>query len=345
MAAQRDRAIVSQLSAWFRREARDLPWRRRRTGYSGLVSEAMLQQTQVARVVERYRGFMRRFPSVRALAAASEQEVLAEWQELGYYRRARSLWAAARIVVEEFGGRVPREVGELRRLPGVGRYTAGAVASIVYGRREAVVDGNVQRVLARVEGRDGFHQDPELVAWAWGRGAEGVEAVAEPGVFNDGVRALGAGVCTPRRPKCGECPLASVCVAFREGRQEEIPGVQRMVRRVRVHHHSVVVMRAGKVLLERRGAEGMWARMWQVPTVEGGRALGVARVEKGVAAGVTGLKKIGKFEYGTTHRDITFHVFTARSRQRRGTWRRVDDVGDLPMSNAQKRVLEIGVRG
>lgn len=335
---------------WFAREARDLPWRRRRSGYTALVSEAMLQQTQVARVVERYRGFVRRFPSVRALASAAEESVLAEWRGMGYYRRARNLRAAARMVVAEFGGRVPRTSAELRRLPGVGRYSAGAIASIVYGAREAVVDGNVQRVLARVEGRPGRAHEKEFVEWAWGRAGELVAVAEAPGEFNEGLMELGAVVCLPRGPKCEVCPLASLCVARRMGRQEEFPGAKERVRRVRVHHHAVVVRDRGKVLLERRPEDGMWGRMWQVPTVEARRVLGVGEVEGKV--GVVGLRKQGSFVHQTTHRVITFHVLVAKSKGEsrkskveswdgeRRVWRGVGELDELPMSNAQRKVLK-----
>ncbi|MHC4652819.1 MAG: A/G-specific adenine glycosylase [Planctomycetota bacterium] len=206
--ARRDAEIVAALCAWFRREARDLPWRRRRTGYTALVSEAMLQQTQVARVVERYRAFVRRFPNVRRLAKAREQAVLAEWQGMGYYRRARNLHAAAKMIVGEFGGRVPRTADQLRTLPGVGRYTAASIASIVYGERTPLVDGNVQRVLARLDVKSGRAQDPQLVKWAWERTGQLVALAESPGSLNEGLMELGAVVCTPRNPTCETCPVA-----------------------------------------------------------------------------------------------------------------------------------------
>ncbi len=341
-ALSRDRRVVVGVCRWFLRAGRALPWRGRgRSGYAGLVSEAMLQQTQVGRVVERYRSFMRVFPSVGALAGGSSSSVLALWQGLGYYRRARHLHAAAVMVESEFGGRVPRTVDRLRRLPGVGRYSAGAIASIVYGRAEAMVDGNVARVLARLAGRDGVGGGAG--EWAWSRSAELVGVAETPGVFNEGLMELGAEVCTPRSPSCGSCPLRRLCVAYRLGLQETIPAPRKAARRLREYHHAVVVRRGvgarARLLLERRPSSGMWADMWQVPTVEAGRVLPVGAVRAGLSASVTQLKKVASFEFGTTHRLITFCVYTARSRQRRGVWRCADDLGDLPMSNAQRRVL------
>ena len=157
--------LVQPLERWFRRAARDLPWRRRRTGWTALVSEALLQQTQVVRVAERFPEFMRLFPSPLAMTRAGEAAVLRAWRGLGYYRRARSLHAAACAIVERHGGRVPTEVAALRELPGVGRYTAGAVASIAFGRREPIVDGNVARVLSRLADRRESAVDRVGQAW------------------------------------------------------------------------------------------------------------------------------------------------------------------------------------
>jgi A/G-specific adenine glycosylase len=311
----------------------------------------MLQQTQVSRVVEQYKAFVKRFPSVRHLAASDEQEVLAMWQGLGYYRRARHLHAAAKMIASKLGGRVPRRTNDLLQLPGVGRYTAAAIASIVYGEHEAVVDGNVLRVLARLEARRGSGRDPSIVEWAWGRAGALVAAAAEPGVLNEALMELGAVVCTPKRPRCDACPVTSWCKAAKRGRQEAIPAPKPAVARKRVHHHAVVIFgakgRGEKVLLERRSDNGMWSNMWQVPTIEAGRPLGSSELTGALPGRVTGLKKQVTFVHQTTHRHITFHVYTALGHAalsprhpRNGRWRRADDVDDLPMSNAQRRVLE-----
>ncbi len=344
------------LCAWFAREARDLPWRRRRTGYRALVAEAMLQQTQVARVVDRYRAFVRRFPTLKSLAAANEQEVLAQWQGLGYYLRARSLHAAAQMIVGDFGGRVPRDAKRLRKLPGIGRYTAGAIASIVYGQREAAVDGNVRRVLAR------WFATPLTDDEAWGRAESLVEAAPDPGTLNEALMELGAVICTPRAPSCERCPVSRHCLAFQRGVQEQLPLPRPAARQRVVHHHAVVIFRGRgrgrgrgrnrKLLLERRPTNGLWSRMWQVPTIESERALRPAEIRRRLAIAVDGLRRHATFEHHTTHRRITFHVYAgeerrsdeATKRRREGrngsVWRRPDDVGDLPMSNAQRRILE-----
>jgi A/G-specific adenine glycosylase len=308
----------------------------------------MLQQTQVARVAECYEPFLKRFPTVRALAASDEQQVLAAWQGLGYYRRARHLHDAARMIGGDFNGRVPRTVADLLRLPGVGRYTAGAIASIVFDRPEPAVDGNVQRVLARWYARPDPPQDRAMIAWCWRRAGELVRQASRPGVFNEALMELGAMVCTPRAPNCRRCPVADLCEARRHGLEETIPPPRPAPPRAAVHHHAVLILRGGKVLLEQRPPAGLWAGMWQVPTVESKRVLRAGEIGRSLPILVNGLRRLGTFEHNTTHRRITFHVCAARirgSRGRRGRrgwrgeWRVLDDIDHLPMSNAQRRVL------
>ncbi len=330
------RAIVGDLCRWFARAARDLPWRgRRRTGYRALVVEAMLQQTQVSRVVPAYLEFLRRFPTVQSLAAAPEQSVLAAWKGLGYYRRARSLHAAAQSIVRDFHGRVPRDAATLRALPGVGRYTAGSIASIVYGRREPLVDGNVARVLARL------WADAEADPWVHALAL--VSVAPEPGVFNEALMELGALVCTPASPRCGACPIAAHCRARAAGIQGSIPPPKRPARRRREHHHAVVIRRGGRTLLEQRPDRGMWSGMWQVPTVESPRRLDHAQIRSALRAPAARFVPCGTFLHQTTDRTITFHVYTATTSRRPpgAAWVGVATLELLPMSNAQWRVLRL----
>jgi A/G-specific adenine glycosylase len=259
--------MTAMVERWFGRHGRDLPWRATpRDAYRSLVSEVMLQQTQVSRVLPRYGAFLAAFPGLADLAAADEHDVLAAWTGLGYYRRARLLHAAARAVVGEHGGRMPESAEVLRRLPGVGAYTAGAIASIVHGRAEPIVDGNIARVLMRVHGRPGRHQDSAVMKWAWGRAAELVVTARRPGVFNEGMMELGAVVCTPRSPRCGACPLAKACVARACGRQEEIPMPKARAERTRVHCATAMV---------RDGRHADAARVLEAVVEPGGRPLAV----------------------------------------------------------------------
>jgi A/G-specific adenine glycosylase len=353
--------MASAVSAWFGRYARELPWRveceprpgsenrdTRRDPYRSLVSEAMLQQTQVSRVIEKFTDFVARFPTVEALAAADEHDVLGMWSGLGYYRRAKNLHAAAKLVMAEFGGRVPQDVKALRTLPGVGRYTAGAIASIAFGERAGIVDGNVARVLLRVHGKDVASDDRSVQGWLWERAEALVHAAARPGEFNEGLMELGAMVCTPAAPKCGECPLRDACAARREGRQLEIPRPKARTARRYVYCAVAVVERTdGALLVERRGDDGMWAGMWQGVTIERTDRAPTAG-ELGRAVGVAGpkLTRGETFEFLATHRRMAFAVFRASAakgfRPKRGEFRGREAIARLGISSPQRRVLLAG---
>lgn len=275
-AARRDSRIVAALSAWFSFNARDLPWRRvdpatgKRNPYWCLVSEFMLQQTQVARAVEKFVPFITRFPTVRALARADLDDVLAAWSGLGYYRRARNLHAAANQIVTLHGGRIPESVEELRMLPGVGRYTAGAIVSIAMGRTAPIVDGNVLRVLMRLDGVRGSATGKETEQWVWSR-AESLTALAGPRIarFNEGLMELGAIICTPAGPRCSACPLLRDCQAAALGLHKSIPPPKKSARERRLLQVCLLVRdRSGRILLEQRPSRGLWAGLWQTPTIE-----------------------------------------------------------------------------
>ncbi len=259
-------AFRRALLTFFRERQRELPWRDRPSPYGTLVSEVMLQQTRVETVVPYYLRWMERFPDPETLAEADEEEVLRLWQGLGYYSRARNLQGAVREVVVRHGGEIPRDPGLLRELPGVGPYTAGAVASIAFGVPEPAVDGNVRRVLARL--RDVPDPRPrELEAWA--RTLVDPEA---PGDFNQALMELGATVCTPRAPDCLACPVAGACLARERGTVAERP---RRKRRGPVPHLEevvVVLLWGDRVLLRRRPSGGLLAGMWECPgrTLSGG---------------------------------------------------------------------------
>ena len=204
-------AFRLQLLSWFRLNARDLPWRRTRDPYCIWVSEVMLQQTRVATVVDRYTEFIQRFPSLVSLALAKEDEILALWSGLGYYRRARMLHSAAQLLVNEHGGSLPRSSLELRRLPGVGDYTAAAIASIAYGEAVAVIDGNVERVLMRLLGKAATTTSRGRLAARLKEAASELLDPQAPGIFNQAMMELGAMVCLPQIPLCGECPVYDFC--------------------------------------------------------------------------------------------------------------------------------------
>jgi A/G-specific adenine glycosylase len=255
------------LREWFRRVGRDLPWRRTRDPYAIWVSEVMLQQTQVATVIPYWERWMARFPDVSALAASTEAEVLEQWQGLGYYRRARLLHQGARFVAEHG---LPRTAPDWQRVPGVGRYTAGAIASIALGEPAALVDGNVERVYARFRGDEAA--GPPLTRQAWGWAEANVDPHA-PGEWNQALMELGATVCRPVAPRCGECPLRADCVAHRDGTADRLPRSLPRREVVRLRQHVIVPIFDGRFGLRPIVEGPWWVGMWEFPRAESRCAL------------------------------------------------------------------------
>jgi A/G-specific adenine glycosylase len=259
-------AIAPRLLAWFDLHGRhDLPWQAARTPYSVWVAEIMLQQTQVGTVIPYFRRFIARFPNVGALAAAELDVVLAHWAGLGYYARARNLWRAARIVVAEHAGRVPETFAELQALPGIGRSTAGAILAQAFGARQAILDGNAKRVLARYHAVAGWPGSPAVAKELWSH-AEAQTPPERVADYTQAIMDLGATLCTRTRPACSVCPLVGDCAASSAGTQALYPTPR--PKRVRAQRQvAVLVVRApdGRVLLERRAATGVWGGLYSLP--------------------------------------------------------------------------------
>lgn len=349
----RRRACRANLLAWYDARRRDLPWRRSPTNpYHVWVSEVMLQQTQVISVIPYFQRFIQRFPSVHALAAAPIDEVLRLWAGLGYYRRAHQLHAAAVAVVNLFGGSIPGEVAALQRLPGVGRYTAGAIASIAFGRRAALVDGNVARVLSRLHHPIPGADDATRRENCW-RIAEWLVPADRPGDFNQAVMELGATCCTPVAPDCAACPLRRGCAARRAGVQNDVPPARRRVAAPTVELVSIVLVCRGMALLERRPPGGLWAGLWDVPSevASGGSPRAVRdalhTLAKRVGIEAAACRSLGEVRRSLTHRRLRFHVHAARV-DRRGrraeTWKWCRPPFDaLGASQAARAVLALAL--
>lgn len=247
---------------WYRRAKRDLPWRRTTDPYAIWVSEVMLQQTTVAAVIPYWERFLDRFPDAASLAAGREDDVLALWSGLGYYRRAKSLRHGAIAVMESHGGRVPESVDSLLDLPGVGRYTAGAIASLAFGHETPVVDGNVKRVFSRLFAMRGQGAAAERTYWSI---AEVLVRGPYPGEWNQALMELGATICTPRSPRCGDCPVTKSCRARALSNPEAFPTA--IVRpKTRIAAVAVAwLCKSGRVLLERQHADGPLRGSWDLP--------------------------------------------------------------------------------
>lgn len=253
-----------RLLNWFSRQARDLPWRRTHDPYAVWVSEIMLQQTQVATVEPYYQRFLERFPTLQALAAAPQQQVLRLWEGLGYYRRARSLHAAAKEIVQHHDGRFPENPEFVKSLPGIGRYTAGAILSIALDQRQPILEGNTIRLLSRLSG---YTDDVTS-----GSGQKQLWAISEMllprkrvGTFNQALMELGALVCTPRQPKCESCPVMSLCQAYLKNQQDKIPHIGKTVKYEGREEAAVVIERRRRILLRHCDVGERWAGLWDFP--------------------------------------------------------------------------------
>ena len=253
-----------RLRAWYARHRRDLPWRETRDPYAVWVSEIMLQQTQVVTVVGYFERFMAKFPTIAALAAADEQQVLRLWEGLGYYRRARQLHSAARVLVRENNGRFPSAPQAVRALPGIGRYTAGAILSIAMDAREPILEANTIRLYSRLLAYDGEVTSAAGQRMLWSM-AEALLPRSNSGELNQALMELGSEICTPKSPHCDCCPVAMLCPTFAQGLQQSIPRPSRRQAIEAVREAAVVVFRRGQVLLRRCGSDERWAGLWDFP--------------------------------------------------------------------------------
>jgi A/G-specific adenine glycosylase len=298
---------------WYSRHRRDLPWRGHPDPYAVWISEIMLQQTRVETVIPYYGRWMIRFPGVKELAAASEQEVLSIWEGLGYYSRARNLLKAARMVVENYGGEIPRDLIELRKLPGIGRYTAGAVASMAFGLDSAALDGNLRRVYSRVFNVAEPADSSTGMKILWGL-AEKHLPKGHAGDYNQALMDLGATICLPHNPACPLCPLRRICEARALGLQEQRPV---MKPKLKVPHYMVtaaVIRRKNKILLAKRPSKGLLGGMWEFPggKVEKGESLEaclVREIREELGASICVGEEFGIYKHAYTHFRITLHAF------------------------------------
>ncbi|MES2708149.1 MAG: A/G-specific adenine glycosylase [Verrucomicrobiota bacterium] len=314
------------LLTWFQAEGKDYPWRRTRDPYAILVSEMMLQQTQIATVLGRgyYTRWMEAFPDVATLAAAAEPEVLRVWEGLGYYSRARNLQKTARAVLADHGGEFPRGVEGLLTLPGIGRYTAGAVASFAWNLPAPLVDGNVARVLTRLMACDGEIDRPAVQAqlWAW---AAALLNPDEPRLHNSAIMELGQRLCTPRAPACLICPVRTVCASAGPDAVNR-PRKQAARAIVAVIEHALFALRKGKLLLHQES---------------GRRRQGLWKLPERPAAETAGLPEILTAAYTITHHRVTLHIHEApdATAQAGETWHALADVESLPMPGPYRKAL------
>lgn len=349
-----DRSLARPLLAWYDQHCRELPWRTAAGQschpYYTLLSEFMLQQTQVATVLPYFHAFLRRFATLPDLARASEQQVLQLWQGLGYYSRARNLLATARAIVAEHNGVVPADVPSLLKLPGIGRYSAGAIASIAYDTRAPIVDGNVARVLCRLDLITESPKERLVQQRLWQR-AQAILPKSRCGDFNSALMELGATVCTPRTPKCMICPVRKFCAAFERGMQDQIPPPRKAAPTPLVIRHTYCLHRghgrASQWLIEQRPPTGRWAGMWQFLTLpESAKTCDLAAVANVTSATP---QPLGVIEHSLSHRRYRFDVYLCHlcgpSREKRAAanrrWVRLDQLHRYPLPRPHARIAEL----
>ncbi len=312
-----------RVTAWFASHARDLPWRRTEDPYAILVSEIMCQQTQVGTVLPYFERWMRRFPDCARLAAATEHEVMGLWQGLGYYSRARNLHRAAKAVAA--AGVFPRALEEIRALPGVGRYTAGAIAAFAYDQAAPLVDANVARLLARVFAVMEPVDSTAGLARVWEHAGR-LQPAKHGRAFNAGMMEIGALICTQRNPKCGQCPVAEFCAARAMGIQEDLPAKKSRQKLVRLAEPCALIIRRDEVLLEHQSGR-RWNGLWKLPSLDSIPERPPELV----------------IEYPFTHHKVTLSVYRTRAPKtvKPGcAWHPRGSLAQVPLAAAHRRALE-----
>lgn len=349
------RAFRRRLLAWYERHRRDLPWRKSDDPYRVWISEVMLQQTQVETVRPYFTRFVKAFPTVGRLAAAQEEDVLRLWEGLGYYRRARSLHAAARQIVADHGGVFPSDVPTLMQLPGVGRYTAGAIVSIAFDQRAPILEANTLRLFARLLA---YREDParsagQRLLWQFAEELLPRQNVAR---FNQALMELGSLVCRPDDPPCSECPVCAQCEAFARGLQSKIPATKRKMEYTDVREAAVVVRKSGSVLIRQCVDGERWAGLWDFPRFElqGEGPLFVQnelrqKVQQQTGIAVEGVVHMRTIKHGVTRYRITLDCYEARfaagrarsSRDRRIKWLPMRRLEELPLSTTGRQISRL----
>lgn len=304
------------LLAWYDANQRDLPWRHTRDPYAIWISEAMLQQTRVETVIPYWERFLKRFPDVECLANADIDDVYAVWTGLGYYSRARNLKHAAGTIVAEHGGELPDTAEGLETLKGIGRYTAGAIASIAFEREAPLVDGNVIRVFARLLGIREDSAAKTVLDRMWAVAGELVQG-SRPGDLNQALMELGATICTPRNPHCITCPVSEMCDAHRAGDAESLPIKKKKVKPTKIRAVAAYLERDGKILTVRRPETGLMAGLWELPCgnleekAESKEQIAEI-IRDAVGLEILEAESVGQVEHLFTHRRLTLEVFRCR---------------------------------
>jgi A/G-specific adenine glycosylase len=337
--------FAPKLLRWYRRHGRVLPWRGHPAPYAVWVSEIMLQQTRVETVIPYFEAWMARFPTVQSLANANEQDVLNLWEGLGYYSRARNLLMAAKRIMAVYEGQLPSDMKGLLSLPGVGRYTAGAIASIAFGLDEPALDGNLKRVYSRLFNVEVPADSKEGENLLWNLAAQNLPK-GRAGDFNQALMDLGATLCLPKSPRCGVCPLRGECEARRLGLEEERPViVGRVGNPPHVVHAAAVIVQRGRALLAKRPSKGLLGGMWEFPNgrVNGDPARGLAKaIRGGYPLRVRAGEALTVVQHAYSHFRVTTYAYRCEliemSKKENLKWVRISELENYPMGRIDRQI-------
>lgn len=339
--------LQKKLLAWYGKNARDLPWRRTRDPYKIWISEVMLQQTTVAAVIPYYERWTRLFPTLKEVARAPLTKVLKSWQGLGYYARARHIHKTAQIIESEYAGRFPDQLDILRRLPGFGPYTTGAVSSIAFGLRVPIVDANIRRVVMRwkaMKGSSTRFSDEKIHSFL---------RVLLPqdgaGIFNQALMELGALVCRANGPLCAQCPASAFCSAYKQGLQDVIPGIKKN-RQEKIEVLSALIEHRGRYFMQQRAARGLLAGLWEFPTIKverGKKALDALTLglKRELGVSLVGAEYLGKLRHSYTRFQVSLYVWHARlsgapRSDRRHKWMGLKEMKKYPMPSVAEKIIK-----
>jgi len=332
---------------WYHHHGRNLPWRNHPDPYAVWVSEIMLQQTRVETVIPYFEKWMKLFPDVKTLANASERDVLNAWEGLGYYSRARNLHKAAKLTAEKFNGELPRDLIDLRSLPGIGRYTVGAIASMAFGMDEPTLDGNLRRVFSRLFDVSEFADSPAGEKILWQLATQNLPK-GKAGDYNQALMDLGTAICVPKNPRCLLCPLIEICESRKNGTQDFRPVLK--PKKVSPHyiHAAAVIINRGRVLLAQRPPDGLLGGMWEFPNgrVNADPAKELTKVLN--AAYNLKVKKkeaLGVIQHAYTHFKVTVHAFRSDCapipKNKNLKWVRVTELDDYPMGKVDRQIARL----
>ncbi|MDP1545745.1 MAG: A/G-specific adenine glycosylase [Anaerolineales bacterium] len=338
--------LSSLLLKWYSRHSRTMPWRNHPDPYAVWVSEIMLQQTRVETVIPYFDKWMKQFPDVTSLANAKEQDVLNAWEGLGYYTRARNLHKAAKIIASTFNGQLPRDLEALRSLPGIGRYTVGAIASIAFKMDEPTLDGNLRRVFSRLYDVTEYADSPAGEKILWERAAQNLPK-GRAGDYNQALMDLGAAICLPKNPRCLLCPLVTLCKSHENGTQELRPVLKPKKQVPQYIHAAAVIVERGRVLLRQRSPDGLLGGMWEFPNARVGEHPAEALENALKMASRIQVKRdaaLVSVNHAYSHFRVTVHAFRCTRvsipKQKGLKWVKLSELDDYPMGKVDRQIAQ-----